>query len=274
MNLLFTKMHGTGNDFIVINAELIDKEIDFNQLARKLCHRRFGIGADQLLLLMPSEKSDFGMRIFNADGTEVEMCGNGIRCLGKYIWDRELSDKKKLTIEAIGGIHYLEQDGDLIKVDMGEPITEAQKIPVALEGDIINYPVTIEDRDFNMTCVSMGNPHVVIVVNEVQNFPLHRYGPVLENNTLFPNKTNVEFIELLDARNIKMRVWERGTGETLACGTGACAASVAARLLGLTENKVTVHLPGGDLSIEWSQRNNHVFLSGPAAEVFEGTIKI
>lgn len=274
MNLLFTKMHGTGNDFIVINTELIDKDVEFNNLALKLCHRKFGIGADQLLLLKPSEVSDFGMRIFNADGTEVEMCGNGIRCIAQYIWDRELSDKKKLTIETMAGINNLEKDGDLIKVDMGVPITEGQKIPVNLEGTIVNHPVTVKEQTFMMTCVSMGNPHAVLVIDNIEKFPVELYGPLLESNELFPNKTNVEFIELLDARNIKMRVWERGTGETLACGTGACAAAVASHLLGLTESKVTVHLPGGDLSIEWSQRNNHVFLSGPAVEVFEGAIKV
>ena len=274
MNLLFTKMHGTGNDFIVINSELIDKDVKFTDLALHLCHRKFGIGADQLLLLQPSKWADFRMRIFNADGTEVEMCGNGIRCIAKYIWDRELSDKKKLAIETMAGIHHLEKDDDLIKVDMGEPITEAQKIPVNLEGTVVNHPVNVKDQSFNMTCVSMGNPHAVIVTEDVEKFPVELYGPLLENNELFPNKTNVEFIQFLDARNIKMRVWERGTGETLACGTGACAATVASRLLGLTESKMTVHLPGGDLSIEWSQRNNHVFLSGPAVEVFEGAIKI
>jgi diaminopimelate epimerase len=292
MKIHFTKMHGLGNDFILINC--IDEVCpsDPETFSRRLCDRRFGIGADQLLLLYPSDKADFKMRILNADGSEVEMCGNGIRCLAKYIWDRNLSDKDILNIETIAGIIRPEKAGDLVRVDMGEPIFEPEKIPVNIQQPesssqqsakklstlnsqlstlVIDYPLQIGDKEFKITCVSMGNPHAIIVVDDVDSFPVTYYGPMIEKHSLFPKKTNVEFIEVQDNKNIKMRVWERGSGETMACGTGASAVGVASNVKKLTDRNVTVHLLGGDLLIEWAV-NNHVYMTGSAAEVFEGII--
>ncbi|MBI5188474.1 MAG: diaminopimelate epimerase [Nitrospirae bacterium] len=265
----FTKMYGLGNDFILIDCreEEFGVRPEFNSgseigdLSRQLCHRRFGIGADQLLLLYPSKIADFKMRIFNADGSEVEMCGNGIRCLAKYIWDRNLSDKNTLHIETLAGIIRPEKAGEMVKVDMGEPIL-----------GVIDYPLQIKDTEFKITCVSMGNPHTIMVVDNLSNFPLPYYGPMIENHPIFPKRTNVEFIEVLNPAEIKMRVWERGSGETMACGTGASAAAVASNIKGFTGRKVTVHLRGGDLFIEWAE-DNHVYMTGPAVEVFEGIIE-
>jgi len=278
MKLSFTKMHGNGNDFIVIDCR--DKKVSslngLNSLSVssiRLCDRRFGIGADQVLLLYGSDRADFMMRIFNADGSEVEMCGNGIRCFAKYIWDRDLSSKNVLAVETLAGIIRPEKAGDMVRVDMGRPELEGRKIPVNLDGLIKDYPLRIEDRDFALTCVSMGNPHAVIVVDDVSKFDVRRYGPPLENHQLFPKRINVEFIQVLDRETIKMRVWERGSGETMACGTGASAAAVAANLKGLTEKKVVVQLLGGDLIIELPD-DGHVYMTGPAEEVFEGTISL
>ncbi|MBI5056897.1 MAG: diaminopimelate epimerase [Nitrospirae bacterium] len=306
----FTKMHSLGNDFVVIdNRNLNLKKLP--QLAKKLCGRRFGIGADQLLLLGHSELADFKMRIFNADGSEVEMCGNGIRCLGQYIWHEILRSKitqqhksfiDVLTIETVAGIKNLKKTGSLIEVDMGEPVLEAEKIPVKIRRKsevgkqktedrrqktelnsslvtrhsslITNYPLKVKDKEFKITCVSMGNPHAVIVVKDVGKFPVEQYGPIIENHRLFPNRTNVEFIQILNRKNIKMRVWERGAGETMACGTGASASAVASALLGLTGRKVTMHLPGGKLLIDWSAQDGHVHMTGDAVKVFDGTVEI
>jgi diaminopimelate epimerase len=286
MKIHFTKMHGLGNDFVLINC--IDEVCpsDLETFSRRLCDRRFGIGADQLLFLYPSDKADFKMRILNADGSEVEMCGNGIRCLAKYIWDRNLSDKDILNIETIAGIIRPEKAGDLVRVDMGEPIFEPEKIPVNItaesnppllpfskggRGGILDYPLQIADKEFKITCVSMGNPHAIIVVDDVDSFPVTYYGPMIEKHSLFPKKTNVEFIEVPASDEIRMRVWERGSGETMACGTGASAVAVASNIKGLSNRNVTVHLLGGDLLIEWAV-NNHVYMTGPAVEVFEGII--
>ena len=278
MKLSFTKMHGNGNDFIVIDCR--DKKVSslngLNSLSVssiRLCDRRFGIGADQVLLLYGSDRADFMMRIFNADGSEVEMCGNGIRCFAKYIWDRDLSSKTVLEVETLAGIIRPEKAGDMVKVDMGRPELDGRKIPVNLDGLIKDYPLRIEDRDFAITCVSMGNPHAVIVVDDVAKFDVRRYGPPIENHQLFPKRINVEFIQVVDRKTIKMRVWERGSGETMACGTGACAAAVASNLKGLTEKKVVVQLLGGDLIIELPD-DGHVYMTGPAEEVFEGTISL
>ncbi len=292
MELKFTKMHGLGNDFVLIDCRGFEPPA-LSVLARKLCHRRFGIGADQLLLLYPSEGADFMMRIFNADGSEVEMCGNGIRCFAKYIWDRGLSGKGVLRVETMGGIIRAEKADGLVRVDMGEPIFEPGEIPVRIvpgssavdqvprsdkyhsaadtrhSKPVVDYPVRIDDKEFTMTCVSMGNPHAVVIVDNVSEFPVAYYGPMIENHALFPKRTNVEFVEVLDRSEIRMRVWERGTGETMACGTGASAAAVAAHLKGLTGRSVTVHLNGGDLSIEWAA-DNRVYMAGPAVEVFQG----
>lgn len=289
MKTNFTKMHGLGNDFILIDC--IEKAISiqqsaFREFARRLCNRRFGIGADQLLLVYPSNIADFKMRIFNADGSEVEMCGNGIRCLAKYIWDRRLSDKNILHIETLAGIIKPEKAGDMVRVDMGEPIFEPEKIPVNIRqsavssqqsaekipNSIIDYPLKIDDKEFKITCISMGNPHTIIVVDNVSNFPVPYYGHMIESQPIFPKRTNVEFIEVSNSAEITMRVWERGSGETMACGTGASAAAVAASIKGLTVRSVTVYLLGGDLFIEWAA-DNHIYMIGPAVRVFEGNIE-
>ncbi|MFA4829813.1 MAG: diaminopimelate epimerase [Thermodesulfovibrionales bacterium] len=292
MKIKFTKMHGLGNDFILIDCisqAFSAQPSALSSLSKNLCNRRFGIGADQILLLYPSKNADFKMRILNADGSEVEMCGNGIRCLAKYIWDRGLSKKTIMDIETPAGNIRPEKKGKMVRVDMGEPILEPRKIPVKIslgtklgQGSrvrgqnaerIIDYPLKIEDKTFLITCVSMGNPHAVIFVDNIADFPVTYYGPLLEKHKLFPKKTNVEFIEALNSSEIKMRVWERGSGETMACGTGAAAAAVASNLKGLTEKNVTVRLAGGDLFIEWAE-NNHVYMTGPATEVFTGEINI
>jgi diaminopimelate epimerase len=276
MNLAFTKMHGLGNDFIVIDCrdEAVSRELaPIGEISKRLCHRRFGIGADQVLLLYNSERADFGMRIFNADGSEVEMCGNGIRCFAKYIWDRGLSDKGVLDVETVAGIIRPERSGDLVRVDMGEPVLEGRQIPVSHDGQVKDFPLKILDREFKITCVSMGNPHAVIVVDDAAQFDVARYGPLIERDGFFPKRTNVEFIHVIDRGRIRMRVWERGAGETMACGTGASAAAVAANLKGLADRRVAVVLNGGELVIEWKE-DNHVYMTGPAVEVFEGRVNL
>ena len=272
MKIPFTKMHGLGNDFIVIDGRREDPG-DLPALARRLCDRRFGIGADQVLLLYDSKVSDFRMRIFNADGSEVEMCGNGIRCLAKYIWDRGISHSTVLSVETLAGIMRPEKAGDLITVDMGEPVLEGRRIPVDPDGIIKDLPLEIGGREFTITCVSMGNPHAVTVVDDLDGVDVKKYGPLIETHALFPRRTNVEFIQVTDSAHIRMRVWERGSGETMACGTGASAAAVAAHMKGLAEKKVKVALLGGELMIEWKD-DNHVYMTGPAVEVFEGRVTI
>jgi diaminopimelate epimerase len=274
----FLKMQGTGNDFVLIDciehkAMRSYEDAQFVSLARKVCDRRFGIGADQVLLLFPSESADFMMRIFNADGSEVEMCGNGIRCLAKYIWDKGYSDKEVLDIDTRAGTIRPRRSEGMVTVDMGIPILEAQDIPVNLDGPVVDYPLKIEDREFKITCVSMGNPHAVIVVDNVDDFPVSYYGPLIETHELFPNRTNVEFIEIKGPKEIRMRVWERGTGETFACGTGASAVAVASAVKKLTGRDVTVHLLGGDLFLKWGD-NDHVFMTGPAVTVYNGVIDL
>jgi diaminopimelate epimerase len=285
MKIEFTKMHGLGNDFILIDCLRPEgKSIgsaDLPALAQRLCHRRFGVGADQLLFLYPSHVAEFRMGIFNADGSEVEMCGNGIRCFAKYIWDKGLSEKRLIQVETPAGIIRPERVNGLIRVDMGEPILEPEKIPVDIRQEpgvknskpIVDYPLQAGDREFRITCVSMGNPHAVIITEGLSAFPVAYYGPAIEHHPLFPKRTNVEFIEVLNRSEIRMRVWERGAGETMACGTGACAAAVAAHLQGLTERNVTIHLSGGDLFIDWN-KDAHVYMTGPAVEVFTGTINL
>lgn len=276
MKTAFTKMHGLGNDFIVVNC--LEQPLSGpTRFAADYCDRRFGVGADQLLLLCPSEKADFKMLIYNADGGEVEMCGNGIRCLAKYIWDRGLSNKNILDIETLAGIIRPERSADMVRVDMGEPVFEPSKIPVAVAEDIAypvkDYSLVIEDRGFRATFISMGNPHAVIFIeDDIEEFPVEKYGPLLENHPIFPKKANIEFVNARGKDRLVMRVWERGSGQTLACGTGASATGVAGMLKGLSDKKVTVSLAGGDLIIEWAP-NNHVYMTGPAVEVFEGQIK-
>ncbi|HXX53134.1 MAG TPA: diaminopimelate epimerase [Thermodesulfovibrionales bacterium] len=285
MKLPFTKMHGLGNDFILINCmESGDNCMDATDLpalARRLCHRRLGIGADQLLLLYPSHVAEFRMGIFNADGSEVEMCGNGIRCLAKYIWDNGLSDKELIQVETPAGIIKPEKVNGFVRVDMGKPILDPEKIPLNIPPQpgvknsklIVDYPLQAGDREFRVTCISMGNPHAVIITDGLSAFPVAYYGPAIEHHPLFPKKTNVEFIEILNRSEIQMRVWERGAGETMACGTGACAAAVAAHLMGLTEGNVTIHLGGGNLTINWD-KDTHVYMTGPAVEVFTGAVDL
>jgi diaminopimelate epimerase len=270
--LKFTKMHALGNDFVVLDARgggLREPE----ELARRLCRRRFGIGADQMLVLAGSRKADFRMLIYNADGGEVEMCGNGIRCLARYIWDRGLSRKEVLEIETLAGVIRPEREGEMVRVDMGEPVLEGREIPVDLDGLVADYPLEVDGETLLVTCVSMGNPHAVIFVDNLGGLPVSYYGPKIENHPLFPRRTNVEFVEVVGPEEIRMRVWERGAGETLACGTGASAAAVASSLKGLTGRSVRVRLEGGDLLIEWSA-DGRVYMTGPAEEVFEGEINI
>ncbi|MDA8432595.1 MAG: diaminopimelate epimerase [Nitrospiraceae bacterium] len=276
MKLEFTKMHGLGNDFVLIDCRekpFGDRLPAMADLSRRLCHRRFGVGADQVLLLYPSDVADCRMKIFNADGSEVEMCGNGIRCLARYIWDRKISEGDALSVETAAGIMRPERRGELVRVDMGEPVLEGRRIPVKIDGEVKDYPLKIDDREFRITCVSMGNPHAVIFVNDVGSFEVGRYGPLIERHELFPNRVNVEFIQVLGPDSLKMRVWERGSGETMACGTGASAAAVAAHLNRYIGKKSTVALLGGDLEIEWAG-DNHVYMTGPAEEVFEGRMEI
>lgn len=272
MKLKFTKMHGLGNDFVVLDLRKT-KIPNISRAVKRISDRRFGIGFDQALVLKDSGKGDFRMDIYNNDGARVEMCGNGIRCLASYIWSRRLSNKKRLDIETLAGIIRPEKDGALVRVDMGEPVLEGRRIPAAADGLIKDRPLKAADRTFKITCVSMGNPHCVIFVNDVDAFPVSRYGPVIEKDRFFPKKTNVEFIQVLSRTRLKMRVWERSSGETLACGTGASASAVAAHLKGFTGRKVTIQLLGGRLKIEWA-RDGHVYMTGPAEEVFTGEISL
>lgn len=276
--LKFTKMHGLGNDYVYMDA--INQNIENRpELAKKVSDRHFGIGSDGLILICDSKVADFRMQMFNSDGTEAEMCGNGIRCVGKFVYDKGMTNKDTVTIETLAGIKTLKlniKDGKVEKarVDMGEPILEPEKIPViSQEYPVKNLDLKIDDRDLRFTCVSMGNPHAITFIEEdVKDFRLEKYGKPAEVANVFPRKTNVEFINIVDRNNIKMRVWERGAGETLACGTGACASVVASVLNNYTDRNVTVELLGGNLEIEWSKADNHVYMTGPATTVFEGEL--
>ena len=277
--LQFTKMHGLGNDYVYMDA--INQKIENrSELAKFVSDRHFGIGSDGLILICPSEKADFRMQMFNQDGSEAEMCGNGIRCVGKFVYDKGLTNKETITVETLAGIKTLvmtEKNGKIetARVDMGEPILEPEKIPVmSKENPVKNLKLNEEDKEFNFTCVSMGNPHAVTFIKEdVNKFDICKYGSKLEINSAFPKKASIEFINVIDDKTLKMRVWERGAGETLACGTGACASAVAAILNGYTTREVTVHLLGGDLKIKWDKNDNHVYMTGPATTVFEGKIE-
>jgi diaminopimelate epimerase len=270
-------MQGLGNDYIYVNC-LEETVPDPVETARKISDRHFGIGSDGLVLILPDEEADFRMRMFNSDGSESEMCGNAARCVGKYIHDRGLSDKEEIRLMTGAGIKNLQltvRDGrtESVRVDMGEPILEAERIPTTLTGlKVINTPVEILGETYGVTCVSMGNPHAVIFVEDADQFDVHTIGPVIENYPLFPRKTNVEFVTVRDRGNLRMRVWERGAGETMACGTGACATLVATVLNELCERKAILHLNGGPLTVEWDPETNHVFQEGPAEFVFDGEI--
>lgn len=275
--LKFTKMHGAGNDYIYMNGFTQNIE-NPSELAIKLSDRHFGIGSDGLVLILPSEIADIRMQMFNSDGSEAEMCGNASRCVGKYVFDNGLTEKTRISLETKAGIKYislLEGDANARKVtvDMGEPILEAAEIPVvAPQSPVLDLPLTINGKEWKMTCVSMGNPHAVTFTTGIKDLNLPEIGPKFETNAVFPRKTNTEFIEVVDRKTLNMRVWERGAGETLACGTGACASAVAAVLKGLTDREVTIHLLGGDLHIEWRESDNHVYMTGEAVTVFSGEI--
>lgn len=273
----FTKMNGCGNDYVYING-FVEKVENPNELARKVSDRHFGIGSDGLILILPSKEADFCMRMFNADGSEGEMCGNGIRCVAKYVYDHKMTNEKRISIETKAGIKYLDltiekEKVTKVRVNMGEPILEPEKIPVKSEKKrVINEPIEVAGKTWNMTCVSMGNPHAVVFVEDTKNFEIEKYGPLFESHEVFPNKTNTEFVQVLSRNEINMRVWERGSGETLACGTGTCASVMACLLNGYTDENVLVHLLGGDLQITYDKETNHVFMTGPAETVFEGEL--
>ncbi|MBF0519269.1 MAG: diaminopimelate epimerase [Nitrospirae bacterium] len=279
MKVKFTKMHGLGNDFVLFdlinNKELMSiTTLQWSDLSRKLCDRRFGIGADQMLLLSEADNVDFFMRIFNCDGSEIEMCGNGIRCFAKYVWDTGLSEKDTLSIETLAGIIKPKKAGIMVSVDMGMPEFEGRKIPVDMDGKVIDHQLDVDGKVFIINCVSMGNQHAVIFVDNVDSYPVEKYGSLIETNKFFPKRTNVEFIEVLNRDEIKMRVWERGAGETLACGTGACASVAAAVQKELTNRRMLVHLRGGELDITWDEVSGHISMTGPAVTVFTGEIDI
>ncbi|MDP4094472.1 MAG: diaminopimelate epimerase [Bacillota bacterium] len=275
----FTKMQGAGNDYIYVNC--MEQTIDnIPEKARFVSDRHFGIGSDGLVLILPSEVADFRMRMFNSDGSESEMCGNATRCIGKYAYDNGLTQKTTVSLETLAGIKILElnvKDGkvETVRVNMGEPILKPSEIPVNSQKELfISEPVEANGTVYKVTCVSMGNPHAVIYMDDVDNLKIETIGPVIENHKLFPRRTNTEFVKVIDRSTLRMRVWERGAGETLACGTGACATLVATVLNGLCERKATLKLLGGDLIIEWNEKDNHVYMTGPAVTVFEGEIEI
>lgn len=276
----FTKMHGLGNDYVYIDCMNGQEIEDISTLAQFVSNRHFGIGSDGLILICKSDVADFKMRMFNYDGSEAEMCGNGIRCVGKFVYDKGLTNKETITVETLAGIKKLKfniKEGKVqtVEVDMGEPILEAKNIPVISEElPVKNLKIKIDDKEFIFTCVSMGNPHAITIVDDVKNFDIEKYGPILEVDRHFPKRANIEFIELVDKNNIKMRVWERGAGETLACGTGACASVVACNLNDYIENEANVELLGGTLNIKWNKENNHIYMTGSATTVFEGELEL
>ena len=278
----FTKMEGLGNDYVYVDA--INQTIDNPSLvSKKISDRHFGIGSDGLILISKSTKADFKMNIYNPDGTEAEMCGNGIRCVAKFVYDKGMTDKTSITIETLAGIKTLDliiEDGkvSLVTVDMGEPILDSVQIPVincfkekSFDGiDFVNVKINSE----KFTCVSMGNPHAICFVDDIDDALIAKLGPVIETDKCFPNKTNVEFVDIVNENEINMRVWERGTGETLACGTGACASVIASILNGYTDRRVKVNLLGGQLDVFWNKEDNHVYMKGPARTVYEGEIDL
>ncbi|MBO5199016.1 MAG: diaminopimelate epimerase [Lachnospiraceae bacterium] len=273
----FTKMQGCGNDYVYVSC-FTEKVEDPNALARRVSDRRFGIGSDGLILICPSDSCDFRMRMFNVDGSEGEMCGNAIRCVGKYVYDKGMTAKKQISVETLGGIKYLNlavRDGKVyeVTVNMGAPIFEPKKIPVISElTEVIDQPVTAAGAEFKMTAVSMGNPHTVVFVEDTASFDINTYGPAFEHHPLFPERVNTEFVQVLDRNSVNMRVWERGSDETHACGTGACASVMACIRNGYTEDEVTVHMLGGDLRIRYDREANLVYMTGPAVTVFDGEL--
>ena len=275
----FTKMHGLGNDYVYVNCfeERIENP---SETARYVSDRHFGVGSDGLIMINPSEAADFEMEMYNADGSRGEMCGNGIRCVAKYVYDYGLTDKTSISVETLGGIKYLDltvEDGKavLVKVDMGTPILDPGQIPIVSGREaVIDEPVVVAGTEYRMTGVSMGNPHAVIYVDDLGGLDLVEVGPKFENHERFPKRINTEFAHVIDRTTVEMRVWERGSGETLACGTGACAVAVASILNGNTEDEVTVKLLGGDLLIRWDRESDKVYMTGPATVVYDGEIEI
>ena len=275
----FTKMQGCGNDYVYINGatEKIAQE-DKPDLVRKISDRHFGVGGDGAIFINPSDEADFEMEMYNADGSRAEMCGNGIRCVAKYVYDKGMTDKNDISVISCGKIKYLKlfiKDGkvDTVRVNMGAPELKPENIPVIADAgkdSVISEPITVRGKEYKMTCVSMGNPHAVVFMDDVENLEIEQIGPYFEKHELFPNRINTEFVQIIDRKNVRMRVWERGTGETLACGTGCCATVVACILNGLTDEAVTVKLLGGELEIEWDRENNLVYMTGPAVTAFEG----
>lgn len=284
MKFKFTKMQGCGNDYIYVNGftEKIPQE-EKTELVRHISDRHFGIGGDGVIFINPSAEADFEMEMYNADGSRAEMCGNGIRCVAKYVYDKGLTDKNDISVISYGQIKYLQlflKEGrvDTVRVNMGAPELRPERIPVTvaeagmpLEKErIVNAPIIVQGKEYKMTCVSMGNPHAVIFLEDVTNLEIEQIGPYFENHERFPKRINTEFVKVLGKKTVQMRVWERGTGETLACGTGCCATVVACILNGLTDEKVTVKLLGGEIEIEWDREANLVYMTGPAVTVFEG----
>lgn len=279
MKMKFTKMQGLGNDYVYVDCtkeELKNPE----EIAIKVSDRHFGIGSDGLILINPSEVADFEMAMYNADGSRGEMCGNGIRCVAKYVYDYGLTTKTQIAVETLGGIKYLDltvEDGKVtkVRVDMGQPILKAAEIPIVSENEeVLDEVILVDGDEYRMTGVSMGNPHDVVYLDDVAGLEIEKIGPKFENHERFPKRINTEFVRVIDRNTVEMRVWERGSGETLACGTGACAVAVSSIRNGLTEDKVTVKLLGGDLLIEWDRETDHVFMTGPAAVVFDGEIEL
>jgi len=283
----FTKMQGCGNDYVYVNG--FEEKIPTGEkpdLVRRLSDRHFGIGGDGVIFINPSEEAEFEMEMFNADGTRSEMCGNGIRCVAKYVYDYGLTDSEHITIISGGHVKYLDltvekKSADdrgkvsMVRVNMGSPILVPEQIPVVAEGErAVDTPIEVDGKEYRMTCVSMGNPHAVIFAEGVADMDLEKIGPSFENHERFPKRTNTEFVEIVDRQHVFMRVWERGTGETLACGTGCCATAVACILNGLTDEKVTVKVLGGEIQIEWDREQNLVYMTGPAVTVFEGEVEV
>ncbi len=275
----FTKMHGCGNDYIYVNCmeEMIEKP---EKVSVYVSDRHFGIGSDGLILICPSDVADFRMKMYNADGSEGAMCGNGVRCIAKYVYEYGLTDKEKISIETKGGIKYLDLTVEggkvvLVKVNMGAPILAPDQIPVTLGGArCIEQPVMVSGKEYKITCVSMGNPHAVTFVDDTESLPLAQIGPEFEHLEIFPDRVNTEFVQVLNRKEVNMRVWERGSGETLACGTGACATVVACVLNDRTEHEITVHLLGGDLFLHYDEERDTVWMTGPAAIVCDGEIEL
>lgn len=276
----FTKMQGIGNDYIYVNCFEEPVPADPAALSRRLSDRRFGIGGDGLILIRPTPNGDAMMDLYNADGSRAKMCGNGIRCVGRYVYERGIARREELRIDTLSGVKTLKLDTEngtvrSIEVDMDAPILVPEQIPVRLPGDrAVDIPIEVNGRTVRVTCVSMGNPHCVLFVDDVEKAPLESLGPMLEHHPLFPDGVNVEFVQILARDDIRMRVWERGSGETWACGTGACASLVASVLCGHADRAATLHLRGGDLSIRWDEESDHVFMRGPAAFVFDGEVDV